>query len=59
MKKSLVHGLWADIVRRVKNTIKQMKKSKVSYVFVAPFCIIFLLFYLVPVATSIGLSFTY
>lgn len=36
-----------------------MKKSKVSYVFVAPFCIIFLLFYLVPVATSIGLSFTY
>lgn len=38
---------------------KSMKKSKTSYLFIAPFCLLFLLFYLVPVVTSIGLSFTY
>lgn len=38
---------------------KNIKRSKTSYLFIAPFCLLFLLFYLVPVATSIGLSFTY
>ena len=38
---------------------KSVKKNKVSYLFIAPFCLLFLLFYLVPVITSIGLSFTY
>ncbi len=59
MKKSLPGLLWNDIRRRVRNVGHQMKKSKISYLFIAPFCLIFLLFYLVPVATSIGLSFTY
>lgn len=38
------------------NTIK---RNKVSYLFIAPYCLLFILFYLVPVMTSIGLSFTY
>jgi len=59
MKKSLPGLLWDDIRRRFQILGHQMKKSKVSYLFVAPFCLIFILFYLVPVATSIGLSFTY
>lgn len=37
----------------------EMKKHRVSYLFIAPFCLLFTLFYLVPVVTSIGLSFTY
>ncbi|HWT74039.1 MAG TPA: sugar ABC transporter permease [Mobilitalea sp.] len=40
--------LWAEI-----------KKHRISYLFIAPFCILFLVFYLIPVAMSIGLSFTY
>ncbi len=59
MKKNLPGLLWQEIRRRVRATGKQMAKSKVSYLFIAPFCLIFILFYLVPVATSIGLSFTY
>lgn len=38
---------------------KNIRKSKISYLFIAPYCILFLFFYLVPVCTSIGLSFTY
>ena len=38
---------------------KDMWKSRISYLFIAPFCILFTLFYLVPVCTSVGLSFTY
>lgn len=36
-----------------------IKKNKLSYLFIAPYCLLFLVFYLVPVCTSIGLSFTY
>ena len=59
MEKGLVHVLRADLARRRKATWKQMKKSKISFLFIAPYCIIFTVFYLVPVVTSIGLSFTY
>lgn len=38
---------------------KNIKKYKLSYLFIAPFCILFLVFYLIPVITSICLSFTY
>ncbi len=54
-----MHVLRADIARRWRATVKQMKKSKISFLFIAPYCIIFTVFYLVPVLTSIGLSFTY
>lgn len=59
MEKGLMHVLRADLARRRKATWKQMKKSKISFLFIAPYCIIFTVFYLVPVVTSIGLSFTY
>lgn len=38
---------------------KQMKASKMYYLFLAPYAILFILFYIVPVVTSITLSFTY
>lgn len=38
---------------------KSMKKNKLSYLFIAPYCLLFLVFYLIPVCTSMGLSFTY
>lgn len=41
-----------------KELIKEIKHCKTSYFLIAPFCILFLLFYLVPVCISIGLSFT-
>lgn len=37
----------------------EMKRHKVSYLFLAPFLILFTLFTIVPVFTSVGLSFTY
>ena len=40
-------------------TLKNMKKSWGQYLFLMPFGIIFLLFYIVPVVISIILSFTY
>ncbi len=49
----------AYIKKRVKNTWKEMKRNKISYLFIAPFLILFILFYFVPVLSSIGLSFTY
>lgn len=36
-----------------------MKKHKISYLFIAPFCLLFLIFYLIPVIVSICLGFTY
>lgn len=60
MKKNNLAGmLMSDIRHRMGVTWKEMKKSKKSYLFILPFCLLFTLFYLVPVATSIGLSFTY
>ncbi|WP_211749371.1 sugar ABC transporter permease [Paenibacillus sp. Marseille-Q4541] len=38
---------------------REIKKNRVSYYFLAPFLILFTLFTIVPVVTSIGLSFTY
>lgn len=37
---------------------KEIKKHKTAYFLILPYCFIFLLFYLVPVCISIGLSFT-
>lgn len=37
----------------------RMKKHKMSYVFMAPFMVLFSIFTIIPVLTSIGLSFTY
>ena len=59
MEKKLSVCLWSDVKHRLAATGKQMKRAKTSYLFVAPFCLLFILFYLVPVVTSIALSFTY
>lgn len=37
---------------------KEIKRHKTAYFMILPYCLLFLLFYLVPVCTSIGLSFT-
>ena len=39
--------------------MKKMKRSKMCYAFLAPYAIIFTLFYVAPVAVSIFFSFTY
>ena len=39
--------------------LRGMRKNKVSYLFIAPYYLIFLLFYIIPVVASIALSFTY
>lgn len=51
--------LWQYGKIKGKMLVNSMKKNKLSYVFIAPYCLLFLVFYLVPVCTSIGLSFTY
>lgn len=40
-------------------TLTNMKRNKTAYLFIAPYCILFLIFILAPVLISIGLSFTY
>ncbi|HHT43769.1 MAG TPA: sugar ABC transporter permease [Firmicutes bacterium] len=37
----------------------ELKEKRVSYLFVAPFLLVFALFVVVPIAVAIGLSFTY
>lgn len=44
---------------RLKSLWQSMKANKVSYLFVGPFVILFTIFVVVPIAVSIGLSFTY
>lgn len=38
---------------------RSIRKNKISYLFIAPYCLLFVMFYLVPVLISIGLGFTY
>ncbi len=51
--------LWQYGKIKGKMLLNSMKRNKLSYLFIAPYCLLFLVFYLVPVCTSIGLSFTY
>lgn len=44
---------------KVSKTLKSMWKYRLSYLFIAPFMILFIIFIVVPVLTAIGLSFTY
>lgn len=43
---------------KIEHLVKEMKRCKTSYFLILPYCLLFLLFYLVPVGISIGLSFT-
>lgn len=51
--------IFAYIKNKIKHTWKEMKRRKVSYLFIAPFCLMFILFYFIPVISSMVLSFTY
>jgi len=44
--------------KRVKYTLKEIKKNKVSYLFIAPYVIIFSIFTIAPVLISMYLGFT-
>lgn len=45
--------------RNFEIAVKKAKKSKMCYLFLAPYAIIFTMFYILPVISSICLSFTY
>jgi multiple sugar transport system permease protein len=51
--------LLAYMKNKRSNLFREIRKNKISYLLIAPYCILFILFYLVPVCMSIGLSFTY
>src|SRR5699024_1882326 len=42
-----------------KNLFSEIWEFRISYLFIAPFMIMFLIFIIIPVVTAIGLSFTY
>lgn len=58
-KESLIPLMKQYMGKQRKQLWKSMKKNKLSYLFIAPYCLLFLVFYLIPVCTSMGLSFTY
>lgn len=43
---------------KMKQLIKDIKKNRISYLFIAPFAVIFIIFTIIPVLTSIFYSFT-
>nr|WP_235599904.1 sugar ABC transporter permease [Alkalihalobacillus trypoxylicola] len=45
--------------KKISLLIRDIKRNKISYLFLTPFAIIFFAFYLLPVLISMGLSFTY
>lgn len=46
-------------VGRWKKTWTEMKRNKISYLLLAPFLILFTVFTIIPIITSVALSFTY
>jgi multiple sugar transport system permease protein len=48
-----------SLKEKARKLIADIKKNKVSYLFIAPFAIIFVMFTVIPVFTSIFFSFTY
>lgn len=59
MKTEMNIPIKVDKDSRMSMIWKQMKSAKMCYLFLAPYAILFTLFYIVPVITSITLSFTY
>ena len=57
-KEKLLTLVWSYGKLRFKALGTEMRKNKVAYLLSAPYCILFLLFYLIPVCISIGLGFT-
>lgn len=60
MNRTQAGTISAPKVRKKENRfVKYMKKNGVSYIMIAPFFLFFFIFTVVPVLSSIGLSFTY
>ena len=57
-KQPLVPMLFAYAKIRRKHLFTEIKKNKSAYFMIMPYCVLFLLFYLIPVCISVGLSFT-
>jgi multiple sugar transport system permease protein len=57
--KKFLRKYWNKKKKDAAITWKKAKLSKTCYLFLAPYAIIFCLFYVVPVITSLALSFTY
>lgn len=43
---------------KMRETLRQMRKSKISYILLAPYLLVFITFTIVPVFMAVGLSFT-
>lgn len=54
-----VQGTASSFKGKLVNLKDQIVKNRVSYLFLAPFAIIFMIFTVIPVIVSMGLSFTY
>lgn len=48
-----------NLSRKLKDKMREMWKFRLSYLFIAPFLIVFSLFIIIPVLTGVALSFTY
>lgn len=59
VKSTKVSSLKAELAARIRMVMANMWKYRLSYLFIAPFMILFLIFIVVPVLAAIGLSFTY
>ncbi len=61
--KEQIYSIWRIFFpKRVKSTMslwQRMKRSKTSYMLLAPYFILFTIFTIIPVFAAIGLSFTY
>lgn len=57
--KGRMQGLREKLMEQAKKTLADMWKYRLSYLFITPFMILFIVFIIVPVVTAIGLSFTY
>lgn len=58
-KESFLRRFWAMFRYESRDTLHKMKKARNLYLFLLPFLIIFVLFYICPVIISIIYSFTY
>lgn len=57
-KVSIISLIKKDLKIKLKNLRKEIRKKKASYVLIAPYCLLFIIFFLIPVCMSVGLSFT-
>ena len=59
MRSSSLEFKKPKVERLMKSIFVEMWQRRLSYAFIAPFLILFIIFTIIPVVTAIGLSFTY